>query len=198
MKESWDERFARDEYIYGKEPNLFFAQTIDKLGPGKILFLGEGEGRNAVHAAKSGWDVHAIDGAPSGKEKADKLAAENNVTINYEVMDLNDFNSPENEYDAVVLIFLHLEEKLRIKTHQNAIKALKPGGKIILEVFDKEQIKNSSGGPKSIKYLYSLEEIFSDFQDLELNKFEKKSKTISEGPKHQGIADTITLIATKN
>ena len=57
----WDERFAAEEYIYGTEPNKFFREQLDKLPPGKILLLGEGEGRNAVYAAKSGWLVHAVD-----------------------------------------------------------------------------------------------------------------------------------------
>ena len=45
------------------------------------LFLGEGEGRNAVYAAKLGWQVDAVDFSSSAKDKALKLAKENKVKI---------------------------------------------------------------------------------------------------------------------
>ena len=47
-KEFWDKRYSEKEFSYGTEPNQFFKQQIEKLVPGKILFLGEGEGRNAI------------------------------------------------------------------------------------------------------------------------------------------------------
>lgn len=39
--------------------------------------LGEGEGRNGVYAAKLGWEIDAVDWSEKGKEKAERLAAEN-------------------------------------------------------------------------------------------------------------------------
>ena len=49
--EFWDKRYNNEDLIYGTEPNKFFKQYIDKIKPGRILLLGEGEGRNAVYAA---------------------------------------------------------------------------------------------------------------------------------------------------
>ncbi len=44
---------------------------------GKILFQGEGEGRNALYAASLSWEVTAIDQSTTGKKhclkKAEKL-----------------------------------------------------------------------------------------------------------------------------
>ena len=197
MENPWNERYSNSEYIYGKEPNQFFSKCLSSLSPGKILFLGEGEGRNSVYAAKSGWNVDAVDYSSAAKEKALNLAKEENVSINYIVKDFSDFQPEENIYDVVVLVFIHLPEDLRKRTHELAIKALKPGGSIILEAFEKEQINYSSGGPKSLDLLYSLEEIFTDFQDLDLTTFEKAVSELNEGEKHLGTAHTIRFFGKK-
>ena len=58
----WDEKFGRDGYLYGKEPNVFLKNAIDAIEkPASILFLGEGEGRNAVYAASKGHKSFALD-----------------------------------------------------------------------------------------------------------------------------------------
>lgn len=70
----WDERYSRDEFIYGEQPNEYLKQKLAQLAPGKALFAAEGEGRNAVFAAKSGWIVSAFDQSEAGKTKAKLLA----------------------------------------------------------------------------------------------------------------------------
>jgi len=197
MKGTWNTRYTGTEFIYGTEPNQFLKYELSKINSGKILFLGEGEGRNAVYAATLGWDVDAVDFSASGKLKADKLAAEKGVKINYCVEDLSTYTPKQNYYNAVVLIYLHLEEELREKVNQKASAALKPDGRIIMEVFEKEQIKNSSGGPKSIELLYSLQNIVEDFIDLDFEKLSKETIDLSEGEYHKGRAIVIRFVGVK-
>jgi SAM-dependent methyltransferase len=197
MKEMWNERFAKTEFAYGKEPNQFFKQEIDKLPPGKLLLLGEGEGRNGVYAATKGWKVEAIDWSEKGKEKAEKLARENGVKIEYTVADLSEYKPKENFYDAVGLIFLHLPPELREWVHLNTTNSLKSGGVVILESYSKDQIKNSSGGPKDPDLLHSLEEIFTDFSDLDIKTFSKEKIDLNESHIHTGTADVIRYIGIK-
>jgi 2-polyprenyl-3-methyl-5-hydroxy-6-metoxy-1,4-benzoquinol methylase len=197
MKETWNTRYAGTEFIYGTEPNQFLKYELSKISPGKILFLGEGEGRNAVYAATLGWDVDAVDYSASGKVKAELLAAEKDVKINYFVDDLSTYTPKQNYYNAVVLIYLHLEEELREKVHQNAMTFLKPGGKIIFEAFEKEQLKNNSGGPKSIELLYTLQDIVEDFIDLDFEKLSKEKIVLNEGKGHEGEGVVIRFVGNK-
>lgn len=197
MSEFWNKRYSDQQYIYGKEPNQFLRGELSKITPGKILFLGEGEGRNAVYAATLGWDVDAVDYSEAGKYKAEKLAAENVVRINYLVEDLSTFSPKQNYYDAIVLIYLHLEEELRERVSKKVIEVAKPGGKIILEVFEKEQIKNNSGGPKNAGLLYSLQDVVEDFIDLEFEKLSKDNIVLNEGEGHQGKAAVIRFVGIK-
>lgn len=87
MKEFWNERYSTEAFAYGKNPNVFFKQELDKLGKGRILLPADGEGRNSIYAAKLGFDVYACDLSISGKTKAEALAAEEKVEINYLVGD---------------------------------------------------------------------------------------------------------------
>ncbi len=175
MKEHWNNRFNTSEYVFGKEPNEFFKQELDKLKPGKILFIAAGEGRNAIYAAKNGWQVDAIDYSEIAKEKALKLALKNNVKINYRIVDVFEYSFPLSTYDAIVNIQFHSPEQIRDEFNSKLIAALKPEGKIILQVFDKEQIKKNTGGPKDIDLLYSLEDIVNGFFDLEFEYFVKET-----------------------
>ena len=198
MKQMWNERFGKEEYAYGKEPNSFFKQEIDKLEPGKILLLGEAEGRNGVYAAKLGWEVDAVDWSEEGKKKAEKLAAENDVKINYIVSDLAGYTPEKHNYDAAALIFLHLPPSLREEVHKKVVDSLKPGGIVILESYAKEQLKNNSGGPKDPDLLHSLEEVFTDFQDLDINSFSKETTHLAESRLHTGEAEVIRFVGKKS
>ena len=84
----WNDRYSNEEFAYGEEPNNYLKEQLEKLNPGTILFPAEGEGRNAVFAAKLGWEVWAFDISAEGKDKAMKLVATNNVAIDYQVRNL--------------------------------------------------------------------------------------------------------------
>ena len=196
-KEFWDKRYSGKEFVYGTEPNQFFKQQIDKLVPGKILFLGEGEGRNAVYAANLGWDVDAVDFSVYAKEKAIKLADINNVKINYSVSDLTDYQFKEKYYDVVVLIFLHVPEDLRNQVHDKTQLALRDNGTLIIEAFNKEQIKNTSGGPRDLELLYDENTLINSFKELKINLIENKIVELDEGYYHKGKANVIRFVGVK-
>lgn len=200
MKEFWDERYAADEYVYGKEANLFLQSKLVGIEPGKALFAAEGEGRNAVFAATLGWNVTAFDISSSAKIKADKLAEEKEVSIDYRVGLLDQQGFKENSFDLIVLIFAHFPASLRPSIHQSLKKLLKPGGQIILEAFSKEHLEYNSknpkaGGPKDASMLFSKEELEEDFGDLDWLFFEKKVLEIKEGEFHDGLSSVIQLVA---
>ena len=79
--ERWNDRYSNEEFAYGENPNNYLKEQLEKLPAGNILFPAEGEGRNAVFAAKLGWAVSAFDISDKGKKKALQLAAKNNVNI---------------------------------------------------------------------------------------------------------------------
>jgi SAM-dependent methyltransferase len=196
-KEFWNERFSSVEYIYGTEPNEFFKEFIDTNKPGKLLLLGEGEGRNAVYAASKGWVVDAVDFSETAKYKALKLAEKYSVRINYIISDINEYSFSENEYDLVGLFFIHLNAEERNRIHKRIITSIKSGGKIILEAFNKNQINNSSGGPKDINLLYDENDLLEFFIGIEILFLKSLNVELNEGNHHKGKADVIRFIGMK-
>ncbi|MCF8378335.1 MAG: class I SAM-dependent methyltransferase [Bacteroidales bacterium] len=197
MNEFWDTRYRTDEYAYGIEPNAFFKSKINLLKQGKILFPAEGEGRNAIYAAKHGFEAFAFDPSRVGRIKALKLADRNNVKINYQLNSYETIEYPPHHFEAIVLIFAHMPPLLRKKWHNKLLPFLKPGGYIILEGFSKEQLNYKSGGPGSIEMLFSMEEIKEDFTDLKVVEIEEKIILLNEGPNHQGEAAVVRAIFQK-
>jgi SAM-dependent methyltransferase len=197
MKNEWDERYARQEYIYGTEPNKFLKEQLSLLKPGRILFPAEGEGRNAVFAASMGWETDAFDQSVEGQRKAIKLATHRGVSVDYYIQSLNDWNPEPDQYDCIALIFVHLPEGLRQQVHNAVIRSLKPGGTLLLEAFTLNQLPRTSGGPKTAELLFTRELIVSDFKELIFTEFAETQTTLNEGPLHQGLADVIQLTALK-
>jgi SAM-dependent methyltransferase len=197
MSQFWDQRYQTEEYAYGKEANAFFSAQLVTKAPGKLLLPGEGEGRNAVYAAMKGWAVDAFDQSSVGQAKALALASELGVQISYTVSRMDDFSFVENYYDAVGLLFFHTEPAGREHLHRKAFESLKPGGFLILEAFHKEQLKNNTGGPKSVDMLFDEECLSSDFALFETILLEKREIELSEGPFHQGAASVIRFLGIK-
>ncbi|MEN9702011.1 MAG: hypothetical protein RIR55_1353 [Bacteroidota bacterium] len=193
----WNERYSQRDFVYGESPNVFFAEVLSSLKPGNIILPCDGEGRNAVFASTKGWNVHAFDLSEAGKLKADHLALKYGTVIQFQITDALLATYPENSADVVALIYTHLPPMVRKTLHQNIIKWLKPRGKVILETFCPEQLKNSSGGPKDINMLYTKEVLSSDFKDLSIELLDYAQIELSEGKFHEGPADVIRMIATK-
>jgi len=159
MKQFWNERYAHGAYAYGKEPNIFFKQEIDKLATGKLLLTADGEGRNAVYAAKMGWETFACDLSEEGQRKALKLAKDEKVAIQYAVGDFGGLHYSEKFFDAAALIYAHFPPQVRSTFHKLLDSYLKEDGYIILEAFSKNHLKyntqNPSVGGLKMKLCYS-------------------------------------------
>ncbi len=197
MQNQWDQRYAAQEYVYGTEPNNFLKEKLTLLKPGRILFPAEGEGRNAVYAASLGWQTDAFDLSVEGQKKALLLADTKGVTINYTIESLDNWHPVADQYDCITLIFVHLPDGLRQQVHHAVIRALKPGGILILEAFTLKQLTRASGGPKTADMLYTSEMLQDDFKLLSSVETYETLVTLDEGPLHQGLAEVVRLSGFK-
>lgn len=200
--EKWNNHYKTDDFVYGKSPNRFFKEEIDRLRPLSILLPAEGEGRNAVYAAKNQWEVTAFDISEEGKKKALQLAKENDVFVNYKVGELPNLDFDKASFDTIALIYAHFPPQIRSAYHQKLITLLKKGGIIIFEGFSKKHLdyrkKNPKiGGPADAESLFSLEEIQSDFADFEFETLVEQEVALSEGLLHNGIGSVIRFVARK-
>ncbi|MEG2101117.1 MAG: class I SAM-dependent methyltransferase [Flavobacterium sp.] len=198
----WDDRYSNEEFAYGEEPNNYLKEQIQKLKPCAILFPAEGEGRNAIFAAKLGWNVSAFDISEEGKNKALKLAEANNVSIDYQVGELKTLDFKEEQFDVIALIYAHFPAEIKSEIHKQLDQLLRKDGIIIFEAFSKKHLEylalnDKVGGPKDIESLFSIEEIKSDFLNYEIIELEEKEIELNEGLFHNGTGSVIRFIGRK-
>ncbi|MEO1263046.1 MAG: class I SAM-dependent methyltransferase [Bacteroidota bacterium] len=201
-KKKWNERYRESDYAYGEAPNLYLKDQLGKFKPGKILFPAEGEGRNAVFAAKNGWEASAFDFSKEAKKKAIKLAEKNNVSINYQVGELPNLNYEQEFFDAVALVYAHFPPENKSHYHQILSGLLKKGGVVIFEAFGKNHLefreKNPKvGGPRNLASLFSIEEIKSDFKNYDIVELMEVVIELKEGRCHNGIGSVTRFVGIK-
>jgi len=143
------------------------------INTGKLLILGSGYGYDAVEAAKSGYDVTAIDFSSSAVSFAKKLAQNENVHVNFIQKDFFNFELDNSSgfdavYDYVTYCAINPAKR---EEYAKLIKSLlKCGGIFIALWFPVEDRK--SGPPFGIN-LEETESIFSKFLKLESSTIEK-------------------------
>ena len=203
MKEFWNQRYSAEAYAYGTEPNSFLKQSISTYNlKGEILLPAEGEGRNAVHAAKQGLDVFAFDISEAGKSKALRLADIEKVKIHYEIGDFFELDLIQKQFDVAALIFAHFPVSVLSAYHQKIATMIKPKGYVVLEGFSKTHLALRAnnpkvGGPNKLEMLFSIEEIKRDFSCFEILQLEEVEVELQEGAFHNGTGKVIRFIGRK-
>ncbi len=200
--ERWNERYSSEAFAYGEAPNAYLKEQLEKLSPGSILFPAEGEGRNAVYAAKLGWKVFAFDISDEGKKKALRLAETNKVSIDYQVGELHAGMYATGQFDAIALIYAHFPADIKSPLHKLLDSFLRKGGVLIFEAFSKKHLdyiaKNEKvGGPKELAMLFSIEEIKADFANYTIIELEEKEIELKEGDFHNGTGSVIRFVGRK-
>ena len=198
----WDDRYKSEDFAYGEGPNNYLKTQLEKLPTGKILFPAEGEGRNAVFAAKLGWDVSAFDISLEGKMKALRLAQKKNVELIYKVGKLESLDFEAEYFDAMALIYAHFPASIKSFYHTTLDNYIKIDGIIIFEAFSKKHLdylneNERVGGPKDIASLFSIDEIKSDFSNYEIIELQEKEIELKEGIYHNGLGSVIRFTGRK-
>jgi SAM-dependent methyltransferase len=193
----WDERYSSEEYIYGKDPNEFLANAVDKIPKGKVLCIAEGEGRNAVFLAERGYDVLAVDSSAVGLGKAHKLARERGVTIETIVCDLAHFDIEPEQWDGIVSIFAHVPPQVRKELHQKIVNGLRTGGTLILEAYRPDQLKYKTGGPPTAEFMMTLQGLEEELAGLNFDYGVELDRDVVEGKFHTGKGAVVQIIGMK-
>lgn len=195
----WDQRFDRDDYLYGTEPSQFLTAQAQQLNPGqRALVVADGEGRHAVHLAELGLKVTAMDSSGVALAKARKLAAARGVAVEFHQADLRDWSWAPARYEVVVAIFIQFADPaLRAAIFAGMQRTLAPGGLLLLHGFTPAQLAFRSGGPPCADLLYTPKLLREAFAELEILRLEEYQNELREGTGHVGQAALIDLVARK-
>jgi SAM-dependent methyltransferase len=195
----WNRRFAGEDYLFGREPNEYLRAKASLLAPGgRALCVADGEGRNSVWLARQGMQVEAFDIAEVGVAKARKLASDAGVSVAFHVAGCDTWSWAADACDAVVAVFVQFADPaMRGRLFSNMVRALKPGGVLILQGYTPKQLDYNTGGPGELSHLYTtdlLREAFASLRTIELVEYEAE---LNEGARHAGRSALIGLVARK-
>lgn len=195
----WTERYATEEFIFGRAPSQFVVRTAPLLAPGsEILCIADGEGRNSVHLASLGHRVTANDFAANAVEKAKALAAQAGVAVMFSVVDLETFAWPEAAFDAVYGVFFQFAPPpFRDQIFAGLKRAVRPGGLVLVHGYTPKQLEYGTGGPPCLDQLYTVDVLRDRFGDLDLIELRDYDMDLDEGSRHKGRSALVDLVARR-
>jgi len=194
---NWDERYAEGR-VFGSEPNDFLRAEAPRIPRGRVLCLAEGYGRNAVWLAAQGFDVTAMDSSAVGLDLARAFARERGVAIATEQASLADYEIARGAWQGIVSIFAHVPPEIRAHVHALVGGGLAPGGVFLLEAYRPEQIGRGTGGPSDDEKMMNLVRLRAELgPGLEWEIAREVDRAVNEGPRHQGMASVVQVVARK-
>ncbi|MFQ5522678.1 MAG: class I SAM-dependent methyltransferase [Acidimicrobiia bacterium] len=164
---TWDEKYRAAQRLWSKGPNLFVADRLRPVRPGRGLDLASGEGRNAIWLADQGWEMTAVDfsevAVERGREQSD--AAE------WVRADVLGWEPPSGtRYDLVLIAYLQIPEDPLEKVVRRAVTWLAGDGEIFLIGHDRSNLEHGHGGPQVPEVLWDVDTIVSWLEGLEITE----------------------------
>ena len=152
----WNQILTAERPAFNINPNEFLVQMAKGRKPGTALDVGMGQGRNTIWLAQQGWDTTGFDPAEKAVALARENAAKLSVRIHTEIKGSEDFDFGERHWDLILVSYVSLrgdEAKL--------MRALKPGGVVIVEGFHRDATKGRSIGSGVVFDTGELVKLFS-------------------------------------
>lgn len=161
---------------FNSAPSDFVVDGAKGLRPGSVLDLGTGQGRNAVHLAREGWDVTGLDISQVALDRARENAAKAGVSIQTvkAAYDMYDFGV--EKWDMIVMDFAWApvsEPEFVAKVE----KSLRPGGIVLFEHF----IDNPKSPYPSMVRALNSQELKDYFSGFEILSYDEKQGTADWG-----------------
>ena len=194
---SWDNRYAGAEYLYGTAPNDFVAEVALHIPSGPVLCLAEGEGRNAVYLAALGYVVTAVDQSAVALGKAKELAAARGVALETITADLADYSIVPGAWAGIVSVWAHVPPALRRRIHAQVVRGLQPGGLFVLEAYTPAQLAFDTGGPRSVEMFMTAAQLREELAGLDFEIVREQEREVREGTKHTGRAAVVQMVARR-
>jgi len=164
----WDERYGDGDWADIDEPATILKDAEAWLDPpGLVLDVACGAGRNALYLARRGFSVVAVDISWEGLQRLSQRARAEQLDVLPVHADLEKFELPAAKFDVIVNTRFLLRSLFpTIRT------ALKPGGLLVFETFNVDELEVLGG---DIRREFALErgELQAAFGGFEILLYEE-------------------------
>ena len=147
--------------LWAAEPNLYVADRLKTLTPGKGLDLAAGDGRNSIWLAGLGWKMTAVDFSEVAIGRGRELSSE----VEFVVDDVTTW-ATDDRFDLVVIAYLHLEREAFEGVVRSAASWLAPKGELFMVGHDISNLEFGWGGPQYPEILWEVDSILSWLDSL--------------------------------
>tara|TARA_B100001245_G_scaffold148073_1_gene110740 strand:+ start:568 stop:1173 length:606 start_codon:yes stop_codon:yes gene_type:complete len=150
-----------------------FDSMADSISPGKVCIIGCGRGYDAIMFAQKGFEVTAIDFAPSAINAVKDLARKAKLAVNTIENDIFTLAPVyANTYDFIIeqTCFCAINPARRSEYETVVNQLLKPGGKLIGLWFPLDKLIED-GGPPWGTTIEEVKSIFKDGWKIEKEEF---------------------------
>lgn len=193
-RNAWDERYASaPDLVWTAEPNRFVVDEVTGLSPGRAIDLAAGEGRNAVWLAEQGWEVTAVDFSEIAIERARELARQRNVTIDWQVADVTEYPPPADDFDLVLIAYLHLPAAEIAAVLSSAGDAVRARGRVLVIGHDLANLSGGTGGPQDPDVLLTPEAVVKELPGLRIRRAETARRPVPVEDRTVDALDTVVV-----
>jgi SAM-dependent methyltransferase len=185
--ERWNRILTAADPAFNTAPNAFLAAVTKGLKPGRSLDVGMGQGRNTIYLAQQGWESVGFDPAERAVDAARAQAAKLGVKITTQVARAEEFDWGQDRWDLIVLSYVGAREYA-----SNVVRALRPGGMVVVEAFHRDATKTRSIGGAVV---FDTNELLELFGALRVVRYEDTESVADFGGKAQ--TPVVRLAAVK-
>lgn len=177
--EMWNRVLTSATPRFNTSPNAFLVEVTKGLKAGRSLDVGMGQGRNTIYLAQQGWDSVGFDPADRAVAAAQAQAAKVGVTITTSTARAEEFDWGEAKWDLIVLSYVGGREY-----KEQVIRALKPGGMVVMEAFHRDATK---AGPIGGAVVFDTNELLQLFAPLRIVRYEDTNAVADFGQQEMRV-----------
>jgi len=164
----------------------------------RVLELGCGNGKTTTTLSlQPGVELHAIDSSPTAVKMCGECVKQAGGKADLKEMNGLALEWPANRFDAIIAFhyFAHMPSKDSAKARAEAVRVLKPGGKLFFKEFGTGDFRYGKGTEVEpgtfrrrggiLTHYYTEEEVCSLFPNLRLERFEfERWKVLLQGKEY--------------
>lgn len=189
----YEDSYSTTSSYFGQEPSRWVKEYIPGRGKLRILDVGSGQGRNALHFARHGHDVTAVDSSRTASRELHRVSERQDLPIQVVRSDISEYSLDRQSYDVILAISVlcHLDPNVIGEVAHRMTDALRPGGLLLAEEFTPDDPGARGEGTASefaplVKNYFSPDDMKQLFSPLDPVHCQTHSVTdLTHGKKHK-------------